>query len=186
MWLIVGLGNPGKKYETTRHNIGFIAADYIAEKLASSVDNKKYNSLYTNCQWGNDKVIIVKPQTYMNLSGSAVQSFLTFYKIPKNRIIVIHDDLDLPSHSLRIKLSGGHGGHNGLRNILSLIGPEFYRVRYGINRPEEKHQVVDFVLDKFTNSDLNQVEDNLDSVFDAIELIIRGEFTKAQQLYNKK
>lgn len=147
MLLIVGLGNPGKQYENTRHNIGFkvidkLVCDFGAQNISK---NAFQGELYKS-----SNILFLKPTTYMNLSGKSVQAVKNFYKIELDEIIVIHDDIDLPFSALRFKNGGGHGGHNGLRSIDSMIGKEYNRVRMGVGKPAYKSQVADYVLDDFS------------------------------------
>ena len=149
MKLIVGLGNFGEKYENTRHNVGFSVLDEIARKLDLSFNQKKFNCLFIY----NNDFILIKPLTYMNLSGEAVKKVMDFYKLNCDDLIVIHDDLDIKLGQAKIKISNSAGGHNGIKNIIdNLKSSEFYRVKVGIGRPEnKKYQISSYVLEKFTD-----------------------------------
>ena len=153
MFLIAGLGNPGEKYSHTRHNIGFLIIDKIVKNLSLSnnINNPNFKAIVTKSQ----NSLYVQPQTFMNLSGQSVLSVKNFYKIDIEKIIVIHDDLDLPFGALRFKVGGGHGGHNGLKSIDELIGKDYIRVRIGIGRPENKKEITSYVLGNFTNDEYN-------------------------------
>lgn len=148
-FLIVGLGNPGKEYENTRHNIGFIVIDCLAKIIGADMAKSKFDSSMCKVTYKDKDIILLKPQTYMNLSGKAVLSASSFYKLKPKQIIVIHDDLDLKQGDIRVKIGGGNGGHNGLKSIDSIVGKEYHRIRIGIGRPEHKTMVNDYVLGKF-------------------------------------
>jgi PTH1 family peptidyl-tRNA hydrolase len=158
--LIVGLGNPGSKYDATRHNIGFAALDRLAYDLNVDMNQKKFNASYGQGQIDhNHAVSLLKPQTFMNLSGKSVAPCLKFFQLPPQQLIVIHDELEFPFSQVRIKVNGGHAGHNGLRSIIDLIGSrEFVRIRIGIGRP--KHGTVsDYVLKRFTQDEQAWIDD---------------------------
>lgn len=151
--LIVGLGNPGDKYRYTRHNIGFLTIETLANLLNASGFSKKFGSYLSEININSTKLILVKPDTYMNLSGLAISETLRFYKIPLDSLLVIHDDLDLMPFQLRYKKGGGAGGHNGLKSIDSHIGQNYKRLKIGIGRPEYKEEVNDYVLSNFTKTE---------------------------------
>lgn len=155
--LIVGLGNPSDKYKNTRHNIGFMAIDLIAKESQAQMWKQNFNGLSTEATIGNQKVILLKPMTYMNNSGVSVQSCANFYKILPEEILVIHDELDIPLCKIKTKIGGGNGGHNGIKSIESRIGKEFHRLRIGIGRPEHKDQVSDYVLSNFSSTEMEHV-----------------------------
>ena len=165
MKLIVGLGNIGKEYEKTRHNIGFIAIDEILKNQNYSTINKP---AFKGEIYKSGNYLFLKPSTYMNLSGESVGAVKNFYKIDNDDIIVIHDDLDLKLGALRFKKGGGHGGHNGLKSIDSHIGNSYHRIRIGIDRPEEKDKVIDFVLGKFNDEELEKLSKTLENVKKAV------------------
>jgi PTH1 family peptidyl-tRNA hydrolase len=147
MKLIAGLGNKGKEYENTRHNIGFEFIDYLAAKYKFQVSAKNSLAQFTQRAIAGQETVIIKPLTYMNLSGDAVKAFVDKYKIKKEDIIVIHDDIDLPVYKIKIKMGGGSGGHNGLKSITERLGsPDYARIRIGTGKPEHKSQTVDYVL----------------------------------------
>ena len=151
MYLIVGLGNPGAEYAATRHNIGFMAVDRLAQ-IASGGGHfsSKFQSDVMTVTLAGEKCILLKPQTFMNLSGKAVQAAMAFYKVPPAQLVVLHDELDLPLGKIRIKLGGGANGHNGLKDIDQMIGPNYWRIRLGIGHPGMKEQVHGHVLGRFT------------------------------------
>jgi len=178
MWLIVGLGNPGKEYENNRHNIGFMAVDEIFRRHNFSDEGKKFKAQIASGFISGEKVLLLKPQTYMNLSGEAVQAAITFYKINLDNIVVIHDDLDLEPGKLRVKRGGGSGGHNGLKSIDSHIGDNYLRVRIGIGHPGDKNLVSNYVLHDFSKDDKNWGAPLLSSISNNIEFMIKGEKDK--------
>lgn len=161
MILVVGLGNPGNQYKISRHNFGFLALDQFAHHHRIKFSSKKFNSIYAPMDLFEKKITLVKPQTYMNLSGQAVEAFSHFFKIPSQNIIVIHDDIDLPLESIRIKARGGHAGHNGIKSITESLGTDqFHRVRLGIGRPLTpsgrdlpKEEVSNYVLSPFNKEE---------------------------------
>lgn len=155
MWLIAGLGNPGPEYAQTRHNIGFMAVDALAG--AGSFSSKFHGETATLSIEG-EKVVLLKPMTFMNLSGKSVQAAMAFYKIPPANVIVLHDELDLPLGKIRIKLGGGANGHNGLKDIDQMVGPNYWRIRLGIGHPGMKEQVHGHVLSRFTSEERTVVD----------------------------
>lgn len=173
MHLIVGLGNIGDKYQLNRHNVGFLVIDEITKSLASS------NTNTSNINKSNFKAnvlksgynLLVKPNTYMNNSGEAVQAIKEYYKLDMENIIIIHDDLDLPFGTVKFKIGGGHGGHNGLRSIDSHLGKEYIRVRIGIGKPDVKSDVANYVLSNFSKEELNKLEGIISHTIKAIEAI---------------
>lgn len=181
MWIIAGLGNPGAKYELTRHNIGFLVIDALEKKYQGNF-TKNFDGLSATIKINNSPCLLLKPQTFMNKSGSSVLSAQTFYKVALNNIIVMHDDLDLPIGELRIKQGGGHGGHNGLRDITAKSGADFIRIRIGIGRPEFKGSEADYVLSNFTNDEFVTLEEVIQSAIIAVETLISKDVATAQQL----
>lgn len=154
MKLLVGLGNPGPKYEMTRHNVGFLVLDEVARELGTAVERKKFSAVIGEAELGGERILLMKPLTFMNLSGEAVGAACRFHKIAPQDVIVIHDELDLPSGSVRIKMGGGHGGHNGLKSLIAhLQSPDFVRLRVGIGRPEGGRDVVSWVLGGFEEAE---------------------------------
>lgn len=158
MILIVGLGNPGLQYAQTRHNVGFMCVDVIANRLGFPDFVSKYTSLVSERVLDNERFFVQKPQTFMNLSGLSVQKFASFYKIPTDKIFVIHDDIDLKPLEVKVKFSGGNGGHNGLRNIDGSLGKNYWRIRIGVGRPIDKLEVSDYVLSKFYRDELQDLQ----------------------------
>ena len=176
MWLLVGLGNPGDKYKDNRHNIGFMVADMLAADNMLPPFRSKFQGLVTEGQLGGQKVMILKPQTYMNESGRAVKEAAKFFKINPDHIVVFHDELDLEPGKVRIKKGGGNAGNNGLKSIQAHMGtPDFWRVRMGIGHPGDKNRVSGYVLSDFSKSEKQWVEPLVDTCSRFTDLIIKGE-----------
>jgi PTH1 family peptidyl-tRNA hydrolase len=155
MWLIAGLGNPGSEYAATRHNIGFMAVDALAGAARFS---SKFHGEVTSINLGDEKLVLLKPLTYMNNSGRSVQAALAFYKLPPAQLVVLHDELDLPVGKMRIKQGGGANGHNGIKDIDAAIGQDYWRIRLGIGHPGDKDRVHDHVLSRFTGEERTEVD----------------------------
>jgi PTH1 family peptidyl-tRNA hydrolase len=173
MWLIVGLGNPGSQYQHNRHNIGFMAVDEIIRRHNLSEPKKKFQSLVSEGTLAGEKVLLMKPQTFMNLSGQAVQAAMAFYKIPSDQVIVFHDELDLAAGKIRTKFAGGAAGHNGIRSIDEHLGPEYWRVRLGIDHPGGKDRVHGYVLSDFDKADEVWLEKLLDAIGENAERLVK-------------
>jgi len=174
--LIVGLGNPGDKYQHTRHNIGFAALNDLAETLNAPAWSKSFNGLWTEIKSGPRKIMLFKPMTYMNNSGNPVQSCAAFYKIKPEEILVLHDELDLPLGRLKIKQGGGHGGHNGIKSIEGHLGKDFHRLRIGIDHPGDKDQVSGYVLDNFSSLEKTQIAKIIAAISGNSGQLIAGDF----------
>jgi PTH1 family peptidyl-tRNA hydrolase len=187
-WLVVFLGNPGLKYEGTRHNAGFMTADALARKKNLSIDRSRFRALTATCRLGDAQVLLMKPQTYMNLSGEAVGQAARFYRIPPDHILVVSDDITLPIGAVRIRTKGSAGGHNGLKNIISVLGTdEFPRIRLGVGEPPHKdYDTVDWVLSVFRNQDAVEMHDAAEKAADAVECFIAQGPEKAMNLYSQK
>ena len=172
--LLVGLGNPGDKYQQHRHNAGFIFLDYIAQQFnVTFKENKGFNGQFAQITVTGQTVYLFKPQTFMNHSGRAVLAISQFFNIQSDEILIAHDEIDLPSSSVRLKFSGGHGGHNGLRDITQqLSSTDFYRLRLGVGRPDTLMSVSDFVLENFTQAQLQLLRQHLVNIFMLFEQII--------------
>ncbi|MDF0599776.1 aminoacyl-tRNA hydrolase [Psychromarinibacter sp. C21-152] len=175
MRLFVGLGNPGAKYARNRHNIGFMAVDRIAEDHGFGPWRSKFQGQLSEGRLGADKVLLLKPETYMNLSGNAVAAAAKFYKLEPADIIVFHDELDLAPGKCRVKTGGGHAGHNGLRSLHAQIGPDYTRVRLGIGHPGHKDAVSHYVLHDFHKSDADWLDDLLRGIADGAPELARGD-----------
>ena len=179
--LIVGLGNPGTEYEPTRHNAGFWFVDDLARHCQQRFRAEaRFHSDVARCLLQGAECRLQKPQTYMNRSGQAVRALMQFFKIPIEQILVAHDELDLPAGTIKLKKGGGHGGHNGLRDLIShLDSREFYRLRIGIGHPGHKDQVVDYVLKQPGKQDRRMIDDAIDSALDVMPAVIGGHMEKA-------
>ena len=175
MFLLVGLGNPGLKYQYTKHNFGFLLADQIIENFKLTTLGNKFGRQILSGIISNQKVLLIKPQDYMNNSGEAVLSTATFYKIPPEKIIVFHDDLDLKLGRIKAKIGGGNAGHNGLKDIDDKIGKNYVRIRLGIGRPENKeYEIADYVLSKFSNEELRTTEIINQKITKILPIILDG------------
>ena len=185
-WLLVCLGNPGDQYENTRHNVGFMVADELAERHNIPVQRLKFRALTNTVTVGDRKVLLMKPVTYMNLSGEAVHEAAAFYKIPPEHILVISDEVALAPGKLRVRRSGSAGGHNGLKNIIAHLGTDqFPRIRVGVGqKPHPDYDMADWVLGKFQGEDKKAVEAAVKKAADAAECLIREGVDKAMNQYN--
>tara|TARA_Y100001970_G_C14259583_1_gene878741 strand:+ start:4624 stop:5208 length:585 start_codon:yes stop_codon:yes gene_type:complete len=185
--LIVGLGNPGNKYEGTRHNIGFSFIDFFSKQTESTITESKFQSLIGSKNISEQKFILMKPQTYMNDSGEAVKEIKNFYKISPSQIIVIYDDLDLDVGQIKIKNTGSSGGHNGINSIINNIGSnEFTRIRIGIGKPKEKSMTNKYVLSKFSKDDQKIINDINDLAKEIIYSIVFKSISFAMNTFNSK
>lgn len=173
-WLIVGLGNPGREYEKTRHNCGFQAMDTLAQKLGCAIDKGKFQGLYGQCSYHGIRLLLLKPQTYMNLSGRSVLQLSAFFKIPPQRIIVLFDDISLPPGRLRIRANGSAGGHNGIKSIIQELGSQdFPRVKIGVGaKPHPDYDLADWVLSAFSSAEEKELAPALERAADAALCII--------------
>jgi len=184
--LIVGLGNPGPKYLWTRHNAGFIVLDRFSHLSGVPITRKSFAGLYGEGNWQGNKLLLLKPQTFMNLSGRSVAEALRFHKLTPADMIVIHDDLDIPFGQIKLKEGGGHGGHNGLRSLHQELGTgDYLRLRFGIGRPA-RGDMADYVLTNFSREELADLPQLVDGVVDAMEMLIREGLPKTMSLYNNK
>ncbi|MFC4033762.1 aminoacyl-tRNA hydrolase [Streptomyces polygonati] len=189
-WLIAGLGNPGPEYAGNRHNIGFMVADLLAERIggkfkrAQKAQAQVVEGRIGPIGAGSPRVVLAKPMTFMNLSGGPVTSLKEFYKVPTGRIIAVHDELDIDYPTLRLKLGGGDNGHNGLKSITKALGPDYLRVRAGIGRPPGRMDVAAFVLKDFSSSERKELDWFVDRAADAVEALITEGLERAQSTYN--
>lgn len=186
MYIIVGLGNPGKKYENTRHNMGFQAIDRMAEEYGISVDKIKFKALVGEGRIAGQRVVLVKPQTYMNLSGQSVQEIMHFYKEDIENLIVIYDDLDIPAGKIRVRKKGSAGTHNGMRNIVQMLAEDgFPRIRVGIGG-EKKGDLIDFVIGGVSKSEMELLKEGVVQASKAAAAIVEKGIEKAMNEYNIK
>lgn len=188
MFLMVGLGNPGKQYEHTRHNIGFDVMDAIADKYNISISEKKHKALCGKGTIGGQKVVLAKPQTFMNLSGESVVELLNYYKLdPEDEMLVIFDDISLAPGGLRIRKKGSAGGHNGIKNIIALTGTQnFMRIKVGVGEKPKGWDLADHVLGHFDTEDRKKVEEAILDAVTAAEMILQGEVDQAMNDFNGK
>ncbi|MGW8575976.1 aminoacyl-tRNA hydrolase [Streptomyces niveus] len=189
-WLIVGLGNPGPGYAANRHNVGFMVADLIAGRIGGSFKRaQKAQAQVLEGRVGpmgpgSRRVVLAKPLSFMNLSGGPVAGLRDFYKVPTANIVAIHDELDIDYGTLRLKLGGGDNGHNGLKSMTKSMGPEYHRVRFGIDRPPGRMQVADFVLKDFSSVERKELDYLVDRAADAVECLVTEGLERAQSAYN--
>ena len=187
MYLIAGLGNPTREYEKTRHNVGFEAIDILADKAGTTVTEKKHKALYGKGYIGGQKVILAKPQTYMNLSGESIREIADFYKIEPENIIILCDDINLSEGQLRIRLKGSAGGHNGLKNIISHLGTqEFPRIRIGVGEKPRGMDLADYVLGRFPKEQQAVMEEAYRDAAEAACMMIEDGADAAMNHYNRK
>ena len=187
MYVVVGLGNPGKQYENTRHNVGFNVIDILAKEYDISVTKIKHKALIGEGRIGSEKVLLVKPQTYMNLSGETLIDIYKYYKVDLDNIIVIYDDIDLDVGKIRIRKKGSGGTHNGMRSIIKCLGSnEFPRVRVGISKPKNGQDLADFVLSRFAKEDEKSLNESFENAVAAIDCAIRQDLDLAMNRYNVK
>ena len=184
--IVVGLGNPGDKYTFTRHNAGFLSMDYIAQKLGVKLDRVRFKSLCCEATIGGKRVLLMKPQTFMNLSGEAVQEAANFYKIVPENVLVICDDVNFDVGIMRIRRKGSYGGQNGIKNIIEHLGTEdFPRIKVGIGKKPEGFDMKDYVLSKFHDSEQKTLFSTFDSVYNSVMLILDGKIEEAMSHYSK-
>jgi len=182
-WLVVGLGNPGPDYASNRHNVGQMVLAELADRVGASFKSQKTGAVVAESRSGLEgaRLILAKPNSFMNLSGGPVASLMRFYKLEPSQLIVVHDELDIPFDRVRLKLGGGHGGHNGIRDIASAIGsPDFYRIRVGIGRPPGRQPAADFVLRDFTSTERQVLPNLFADAADAVEQLARDGLTPTQ------
>lgn len=188
MKMIVGLGNPGKQYENTRHNIGFMALDRLADSYGVSWSQEtKFQAKVASAMVDGEKILLVKPMTYMNESGQAVEKMSQYYKIDPDNMLIIYDDLDLPTGKLRLRQSGSAGGHNGIKSIISHLGTsKFKRIRTGIDRPD-KQSVVDYVLGELRRDEQDKLSSSFDYIQSAVDLWLQSDdFNQVMNRFNQK
>ncbi|WP_283729939.1 aminoacyl-tRNA hydrolase [Bacillus cereus] len=185
MKLIVGLGNPGREYELTRHNIGFMAIDELAKRWNISLNEQKFKGVFGAGFVNGEKVILLKPLTYMNLSGESIRPLMDYYKIDVEDFVVLYDDLDIPVGKLRLRMKGSAGGHNGVKSTISHLGTqEFQRIRMGIDRPKNGMKVVDYVLGRFTSEEIPDVNHSIEKAADACEEWLNKSFLQIMNTFN--
>ena len=184
-WLIVGLGNPGQKYEKTRHNMGFLTVDLLAEKQGVKLNKVKFKSAYNILTFAGAKCLVMKPQTYMNLSGEAVREAVQFYKLPADHVLVIYDDVSLPVGKLRVRPTGSAGGHNGIKNIIAHLGTQnFPRVKIGTGAPGQDGDMIDWVIGVPSQADRKILEESFEKAIQAAACIIEHGCQKDMNDFN--
>ncbi|KHK98494.1 peptidyl-tRNA hydrolase [Microbacterium mangrovi] len=186
-WLVIGLGNPGPRYELTRHNVGQLVVDELAARRGEAFRSHRANARVAET-WlrpGAAKIVLAKPNTFMNVSGGPVAGLANFYGIPPERIVVVHDELDIPFDTIKLKIGGGHGGHNGVRDVAKALGtPDFPRVRVGIGRPPGRQDAADWVLDPFSAADRKVLPILVSDAADAVEQLVEEGLLAAQQKHH--
>ncbi|MBR5561810.1 MAG: aminoacyl-tRNA hydrolase [Clostridia bacterium] len=185
-YLIVGLGNPGRQYELTRHNAGFLFADLLADKNSANINKIQFKAVTASVDVGGHKCLLIKPQTFMNNSGESVKQAASFYKIPPERIIVVFDDISLPCGKLRIRRKGSAGGHNGIKSIIyHLNSDNFPRIKLGVGeKPHPDYDLADWVLSNFKKDEIPALREAAEKACDAVELIVNGNTDKAMSNFN--
>ena len=187
MWLFVGLGNPGPKYSGNRHNVGFLCLEAFARKHSQSISKSEHKAITGRVRLGPDEILLALPQTYMNLSGESVGALMTFYKIPPEHLLVVHDEVDQPPMKLKFQRDRGPGGHNGLKSINQVLGTQAYgRLRIGVGRPlVPGMEVADYVLQNFSSEEQKRLEKLFDRTNAALESYVTQGFEKTSSLYNR-
>ena len=184
-WLVVGLGNPGSKYEHTRHNMGFLTVDLLAEQAGVKLNKVKFKSAYNILRFAGAKCLVMKPQTYMNLSGEAVREAVQFYKLPADRVLVIYDDVSLPVGKIRVRPTGSAGGHNGIKNIIAHLGTQdFPRIKIGTGAPGEGGDMIDWVISVPSQAERKVLVESFRRAIEAAECIIEHGCQKAMNDFN--
>ena len=185
--IIVGLGNPGKEYEATRHNVGFVAIDYLASRWSARIDRAKFHALVAEASVGGARVLLMKPTTYMNNSGVAVAEAASFYKIPPESVIVLHDEISFEPGRMRIRRKGSAGGHNGLKSIIAHLGSDaFPRIKIGVGqKPSPDYDLADWVLGRMPEADRDSFTSKLGDIEDAVKLMLAGKIDDAMSKYSK-
>lgn len=184
-WLVVGLGNPGPKYEGTRHNAGFLMLDALAEQYGCAVRRVKFKGLYGKCKIGNHDVVLLKPGTFMNLSGQSVTEAMRFFHLPPERVLLLFDDISLDVGRMRIRMKGSDGGHNGMKNIIYLSGSDaFPRVKLGVGHKPEGWDLADWVLSRFSKDEMQQLAAVAEHLTEAVPMLLSGDTQKAMSRFN--
>lgn len=185
-WLVVGLGNPGREYENSRHNVGFLTLDELANRKNIPIQRLKFKALTNTATIGPHKVLLMKPTTYMNLSGQSVGEAASFYKIPPQQVLVISDDVDLPVGKIRVRRKGSPGGHNGLKSLIQHLGSEeFPRIKIGVGqKPHPDYDMAEWVLGKFSPSDQKLIDQGVKDAANAVELLLTKGIEAAMEAYN--
>jgi peptidyl-tRNA hydrolase, PTH1 family len=183
-WLVVGLGNPGPEYAGNRHNVGFMVADLLAGRAGGRFKGHRSRCQVVEGRLSGQRVVLAKPMSFMNLSGGPVTALRDFYKVDVDRLVVVHDELDIPFGTLRLKRGGGDNGHNGLKSITKSLGPEYHRVRFGVGRPPGRMEVAAYVLRDFSAAERKELDYLVDRAADAVEALLVQGLDRAQSAYN--
>lgn len=186
-WLVVGLGNPGPKYAGNRHNVGFMVVDLLAERIGGAFRTHRSRAQVLAGRLGGPggpRVVLAKPMSFMNLAGGPVSALSSFYKLPVDRVVVVHDELDIGYGTLRLKRGGGDNGHNGLRSITGALGREYHRVRFGVDRPPGRMAAADYVLRDFSSAERKELDYFVDRAADAVEALVTEGLERAQNTFN--
>lgn len=186
MHLVLGLGNPGRRYAHTRHNAGFLVVDRIADRHGEACTRAQLGALVGSVRVGSESVVLAKPQSFMNLSGQPAASLRGYYKVADEDVVVVHDDVDIPFGDIRVKKGGGHGGHNGLRDLKQRIGSDFVRIRFGVGRPPSGWDTADFVLGRWSSEEEGSLPDLVDRAADAVALVVADGPAAAMQELNTR
>lgn len=182
---VVGLGNPGVQYASTRHNIGFMAIDALADRFNINVKDSKCKALIGEGRVGTEKLVLIKPMTYMNLSGESVRAYMDYYKVSLEDLIVLYDDMDTEAGRIRVRYQGSSGGHNGIKSIIQHTGTQtFNRIRMGISRPAQGRDIVDYVLQSFSKAEKDAIQQSIDKTCDAVEYSLTHTFEQTMAKYN--
>ena len=183
--ILAGLGNPGDKYRLNRHNVGFLCVDYLMQKYSFKVNRLRFQALCGECEIGGRRVLVMKPQTYMNSSGDAIHEAAQFYKIPPEKVIVLYDDISLEPGRMRIRGKGSAGGHNGIKSVIAQLGTDvFPRIKLGVGSPPEGYELMNWVLGDLPKTDWDKVYACIEKTAPALELLLNGEIERAMGLYN--
>ena len=186
LYIIIGLGNPGSRYDNTRHNVGFETADLLSDRYSIKINKLKYKSLLGEGSIEGRKVLLVKPQTFMNLSGESVREIIEWYKVPFERVIVIYDDIDIQIGKIRIRPGGSSGSHNGMKSVIYQVQSDgFPRIRIGIDRPPEGWDLADYVLGRFAGDQRKMIDESIKKAAEAVPVIIKSGVEAAMNLYNR-
>jgi peptidyl-tRNA hydrolase, PTH1 family len=186
LWLVVGLGNPGPGYAGNRHNVGSMVVGELASRMSATFKSSRSNAMVAEGRQGDVRFVLARPLSFMNLSGGPTSSLMKYYKLDASRLIVVHDELDIPFDTLRLKIGGGNGGHNGIRDISSALGPDFVRVRVGIGRPPGRMDAAAYVLQNFSGAEREVLPNLISDAADAVELVATEGLTAAQLKYHTK
>ena len=186
MHLVVGLGNPGRRYVATRHNVGFLVVDRLAHRAGDRVETKQFGAFVGKSLVGGAPCVLAKPQSYMNLSGQPTVSLRGYYKLDNEHVVVVHDEVDIPFGQVRVKRGGGAGGHNGVKDLVARLGADFVRIRVGVSRPPPEWDTADYVLSKWTDDEARELDAIVDRAADAVACVLREGTAAAMNQFNTR